>query len=77
MRPARNAIRMAGNESWTSATRMMNASSLPPTYPAMRPSDTPSTMARITEARPINSEMRAPNMIAESTSRPWSSVPSR
>ena len=26
-----NAIRIAGNDSWTSATRMMNASSLPPT----------------------------------------------
>ena len=27
----RSAIRIAGNDSWTSATRMMNASILPPT----------------------------------------------
>ena len=38
---------------------------------------TPTHTARATEATPTSSEMRAPNMIADSTSRPWSSVPSR
>src|SRR4030095_16587353 len=32
-------------------------------------------MAKITDAMPTRSEMRAPNMIADNTSRPWSSVP--
>ena len=34
-------------------------------------------MASATAAKLTASEMRAPNMIADSTSRPWSSVPSR
>ena len=72
-----SAMRMAGNESWTSATRMMKASSRPPTKPAMSPSATPTTTASATDATPTSSETRAPYMIAESTSRPWSSVPSR
>src|SRR6476659_1127125 len=36
----------------------------------------PSTMATITEAKPTTSDSRVPYMIEESTSRPWSSVPS-
>ena len=65
-----NAIRMAGNESCTSATRMMKPSTLPPAKPAIRPRLTPTTTANITEAKPTKSDMRAPNMMAESKSRP-------
>src|SRR6266851_949143 len=36
----------------------------------------PSTMATITEARPTSSDNRVPYMIEDSTSLPWSSVPS-
>ena len=66
----RSAIRIAGKESWTSAARMMNASSLPPEYPDTSPRLTPIATASATAATPTRSEMRVPNMIAESTSRP-------
>src|SRR3954462_13826728 len=36
----------------------------------------PSTMATITDAKPTASDSLVPYMIEESTSRPWSSVPS-
>ena len=36
----------------------------------------PSTMATTTEAKPTTSDRRVPYMIEDSTSRPWSSVPS-
>src|SRR5216683_2313118 len=36
----------------------------------------PSTMATITEAKPTSSDNRVPYMIEDSTSLPWSSVPS-
>ena len=72
-----SAIRIDGNDSITSQTRMISASTRPPTKPDSRPSPTPSTTDTTTEARPTSSEMRAPYIIADSTSRPWSSVPSR
>jgi hypothetical protein len=56
---------------------MMNASTLPPTYPETRPRVTPTTIASSVAARPITSDMREPKMMAEITSRPWSSVPRR
>src|SRR6185503_12761311 len=65
-----SAIRIAGKESCTSAMRMMTASSAPPRYPAIRPSETPRSSASSTEAMPTPSEMRAPCMMVESTSRP-------
>ena len=37
----------------------------------------PSTMAKMTEQKPTIRLMRVPYMMADSTSRPWSSVPSR
>ena len=72
-----SATRMAGNDSITSQNRMMNASVLPPTKPASSPRLTPSTVDNSTDAMPTKSEMRAPNISADSTSRPWSSVPRR
>src|SRR5205085_15839 len=36
----------------------------------------PSSMATTTEAKPTTSDRRVPYMIDDSTSRPWSSVPS-
>ena len=42
----------------------------------MRPMETPKTVASSVAKSPITSDMREPKMIAESTSRPWSSVPS-
>ena len=72
-----SAIRMDGNDSMTSHTRMMKASVLPPTKPDSRPRPTPSTTDSSTEAMPTSSEMRAPYISAERMSRPWSSVPNR
>ena len=66
-----------GNDNITSQMRMMTASTLPPAKPDSRPRATPTTIDSSTEARPTNSEIRAPYMMAERMSRPWSSVPSR
>ncbi len=68
---------MAGKESITSHTRMMKASTLPPMYPDSSPRLTPRMTDSATEASPIRSDTCMPNMIAENTSRPWSSVPSQ
>ena len=72
----RSATRMEGKDSITSQVRMMSASTLPPKKPASKPSDTPITTERKTEAAPTSKEMRAPNIRADKMSRPWSSVPS-
>ena len=45
--------------------------------PTAGPAPTPSTIDSTTDARPTNSEMRAPYMMVDRMSRPWSSVPSR
>jgi hypothetical protein len=50
---------------------------LPPTKPDSSPRPTPTTIDSSTDATPTNSEMRAPYMMADRMSRPWSSVPSR
>ena len=68
---------MGGKDSITSHTRIRKASSRPPTNPDSSPRLTPTTTDSSTEARPTNSEMRAPYISAERMSRPWSSVPSR
>ena len=72
-----SAIRIDGKDSITSHSRMMKASSRPPTKPESSPSVTPTSADTTTEATPTNSEMRAPYISAERMSRPWSSVPSR
>ena len=71
-----SAMSSAGNDSMTSQTRMISASSLPPTKPDSRPSVTPISTEKKTDAMPTNNEMREPNINAERMSRPWSSVPS-
>src|SRR5579862_2317710 len=71
-----SAIRIAGKLNCTSAIRMMTVSAMPPRQPAIRPSVTPRISDRITADSPTISDKRAPNRMAENTSRPWLSVPS-
>ena len=65
-----------GTDSMASAMRDSTASTHPPTNPASSPSGTPMSTAPSTETTPAISEARAPQMRRESTSRPFSSVPS-
>ena len=73
-----SAIRIAGNDSWTSATRMMNASSAAADVTRQRARGRrPARRASSTDANPTPSEIREPYRIVDRMSRPWSSVPSR
>ena len=71
-----SAIRIAGKESCTSATRMIDGVEPAAEVAGSSPSETPSTSDSSTEARPTPSEMRAPCMMVDRMSRPWLSVPS-
>ncbi len=64
-----------GNARKTSVTRMMTSSIQPPRNPATAPSGVPMITATRTTSRPIDSEVRVPNMIRASMSRPKLSVP--
>jgi hypothetical protein len=55
-----SAMRIAGNESWMSAMRMMTASTFPPKYAAASPSTSPMASAMTVLATPTESEMRRP-----------------
>ncbi len=68
---------MAGTVSWMSASRMITPSTQPPRKPASRPSSTPVVTDSTMAASPIISDTRVPQRMAEKTSRPWLSVPSR
>ena len=68
---------MVGNDSSTSTARISRRSAQPPLHAASAPSGTPPTMARPTDTKPMVSEMRAPQIVRESTSRPRLSVPKR
>src|SRR5262249_32474786 len=70
------ARRMKGKASWTSAARMITASSFPPEYPASSPSATPVVPERSTARLPMSNDNRAPWMMRVSTSLPSWSVPS-
>jgi hypothetical protein len=65
-----NATRIAGNDSITSHTRMMKASTAPPMKPDSSPSPTPISIDSATDASPTNSEMREPYISADRMSRP-------
>jgi hypothetical protein len=60
MPATKSASRMVGKLRITSPTRMMKASSRPPTKPATRPSATPSAAATKTAPPPIRIDTRAP-----------------
>ncbi len=66
-----------GKDSTTSVIRIKIASVMPPAYPAMPPTRTPITDARLVATTPTRSDTRAPKISRESTSRPFGSVPSR
>ena len=66
-----------GTASSASVMREMVASVQPPRQPAMTPSGTPAKTAIITETTPASSEACAPQIMRESRSRPFWSVPSR
>ena len=69
------ARRIVGNESSTSTPRMIARSAQPPRQAASAPSGTPPSTASATDTKPIVSEMRAPQIVRERTSRPRLSVP--
>jgi hypothetical protein len=66
-----------GSVSITSVKRIRMKSTVPPKNPAASPIATPMVSVTAIAAMPTSSEIRAPKMIRESTSRPSSSVPSR
>ncbi len=66
-----------GSASMMSIRRMIVGPSRRGKKPAVRPSSTPGSSDSSTEARPINSDSRAPTISRESRSRPNSSVPRR
>src|SRR6266478_6327755 len=70
------ASRMKGNASWASASVMIMVSVQPPQKPARRPSVAPTIPPTTTAAKPTSSEIRAPWIVRERTSRPRWSVPS-
>ena len=73
---ARAKARMSdGKDRMTSMKRMMTLSVLPPKYPDVAPMSAPVIPATEMTRRPMDSEMRAPNMTREKMSRPSSSVP--
>ena len=57
--------------------RASTVSMIPPKYPAISPTATPSTVAISVVTMPTNSEMRAPYRTRTSRSRPVESVPRR
>lgn len=77
--PNSPATRMATKKrgiTWTtSVSRIIRSSSQPPTKPAVTPTAIPIAALSAATATPAVSEVRAPAMIAESMSRPRSSVP--
>ena len=56
----KSAIRIDGKDSITSHTRMMKASTLPPTKPDSSPRPTPTTSDSNTDAKPTARDSRAP-----------------
>ena len=66
----------AGSVNMTSVKRIKMKSIAPPKKPEARPMVTPMVIVTTIAATPTISEMRAPKMIRESTSRPSWSVPS-
>src|SRR2546422_6573457 len=70
------AIRMVGSDSPTSVSRMRMVSVRPPRYPEIRPSTVPTVPATPMAMRETRREIRLPQMIRLSTSRPKRSVPS-
>src|SRR5712664_3205946 len=70
------AMRIVGSESPMSVRRMRKASVRPPRYPETRPSSVPSVPATPMATSETTSEIRLPQMIRLSTSRPKRSVPS-
>src|SRR5207249_4193115 len=70
------AIRMVGNDSPMSVRRMRTVSVRPPRYPEISPSSVPNVPATPMATSETRSEIRLPQMIRLSTSRPKRSVPS-
>src|SRR6266446_1532175 len=70
------AIRMVGNDSPMSVRRMRTVSVRPPRYPEISPSSVPNVPATPMATIEARSEIRLPQMIRLSTSRPKRSVPS-
>ena len=69
------ASRVAGKAIMISMMRMATMSVMPPRKPDARPTELPTTRARLTAMMPTRSEMLAPKSTRRKTSRPWSSVP--
>src|SRR5882724_718941 len=70
------AMRIVGSESPMSVSRIRKASVSPPRYPETRPSSVPSVPATPMATSETTSEIRLPQMMRLSTSRPKRSVPS-
>src|SRR5207249_5756367 len=70
------AMRIVGSERPMSVSRMSTASVRPPRYPETRPSSVPSVPATPMATSETTSEIRLPQMMRLSTSRPKRSVPS-
>src|SRR5437867_2490811 len=70
------AMRMVGNDSPMSVRRMRTVSVRPPRYPEISPSSVPNVPATPMATSETRSEIRLPQMIRLSTSRPKRSVPS-
>ncbi len=71
-----SASRIGGKHSTTSAVRTAKNSARPRNQPASSPSTVPTKQATAADAKATVSEVRAPQMMRESTSRPNSSRPS-
>ena len=71
-----SATRMDGMLSCKSTRRMMRPLTRPPRHAAVSPSTVPVMAANPVAANPTSRLVRSPYRIADSMSRPWSSVPS-
>ncbi|KAG1080755.1 hypothetical protein G6F40_015751 [Rhizopus arrhizus] len=71
------ATRIVGMLNSVSPTRISALSIQPPKSPAANPTNRPIASDSTTVARPITSDMREPYRMADHTSRPCVSVPSR
>ena len=71
------AMSRSGRESMISTSRWLTLSSRPPMYPAEMPKASPISDPNPTDAKPTNTEIRAPCTILDHWSLPRSSVPNQ